>query len=353
MQWGGLEIEILEVKIDINMKEYIIACLFLFSCGVNAQQTDFPAPIYANPNYCGSCDPEIVWNPCTEEWIFFYTGRRPALGVAATCGNPIGVATSKDFIHWAFEGYCMFDGEGGKPDSEHTFWAPGVIIDGNEAHMFVTYKEDATPPWGIGGCIAHYKAPIANMLSGWKRVNVTISEDNCLDASVIKLKNGKFRMYYVGGINNPETKGRKTIRYAESDSLYNWQVKGNVLGEVNDNAVHGLGYQEGVYVFQLKGRFYMLTDPHKGLATYSSDDGVIWKYHGQIMQTGTSSRTLDWSQARHPSVIVKDNKAYMVYHVEPFRSEKAKGAGLEKHQRYAFIQMTELECTENGIKRLE
>ena len=41
-------------------------------------------------------------------------------------------------------------------------------------------------------------------------------------------------MYYVGGINNPETKGRKTIRYAESDDLDNWIVKGNVLGDVND-----------------------------------------------------------------------------------------------------------------------
>lgn len=336
------------------MKGYIIICLLLLSCGVAGQQTgELPAPIYADPYYCGSCDPEIVWNSATGEWLFFYTGRRPALGVAATCGNPIGVATSRDFKNWAFKGYCLFDGKGGKPDSEHTFWAPGVIIDGDEAHMFVTYKEDATPPWGTGGCIAHYKAPVTDMLNGWKRVDVTIGEDNCLDASVVKLENGKFRMYYVGGINNPETKGRKTIRYAESDDLDNWIVKGNVLGDVNDKKVHGLGYQEGVYVFRLKGRFYMLTDPHKGLATYSSDDGVTWKYHGQIMKTGSSSRILDWSQARHPSVIVKDDKAYIIYHVEPFRSENAKGSKLEKHQRYAFIQMAALECTQNGIKRLK
>lgn len=336
------------------MKGYIIICLLLLLCGVAGQQTgELPAPIYADPYYCGSCDPEIVWNSATGEWLFFYTGRRPALGVAATCGNPIGVATSRDFKNWAFKGYCLFDGKGGKPDSEHTFWAPGVIIDGDEAHMFVTYKEDATPPWGTGGCIAHYKAPVTDMLNGWKRVDVTIGEDNCLDASVVKLENGKFRMYYVGGINNPETKGRKTIRYAESDDLGNWIVKGNVLGDVNDKKVHGLGYQEGVYVFRLKGRFYMLTDPHKGLATYSSDDGVTWKYHGQIMKTGSSSRTLDWSQARHPSVIVKDGKAYIIYHVEPFRPENAKGSGLEKHQRYAFIQMAALKCTQNGIKRLK
>ena len=92
------------------MKGYIIICLLLLSCGVKAQQTEeLSAPIYADPYYCGSCDPEIVWNSAIGEWLFFYTGRRPALGVAATCGNPIGVATSRDFKNWAFKGYCLFD----------------------------------------------------------------------------------------------------------------------------------------------------------------------------------------------------------------------------------------------------
>lgn len=332
----------------------ITSLLLLFSIFVRAQQTEcISAPIFADPNYCGSCDPEIIWNPATEEWIFFYTGRRPAQGVAATCGNPIGMATSKDFRNWAFRGYCLFDGKGGKPDNENTLWAPGIIIEGDYAHMFVTYREGSTPPWGKRGGIVHYKAPVTDMLNGWKRVDVTLDDSSCLDVSVIKLESGKFRIYYVGSANNPEAKRRKTIRFAESDNLNTWQVKGDVLGDVNDNEVHGLGYQEGVYVFRLNGRFYMLTDPHKGLATYSSDDGITWQYHGQIMKAGTSSRTLDWSQARHPSVIVKNNKPYIVYHVEPFRPEKVQAPELEKHQRYAFIQMAELECSENGIRRLK
>lgn len=331
---------------------YVTIILLLFPGALKSQQmVEFSAPIYADPYYCGSCDPEIVWNSFSGEWMCFYTGRRPALGVAATCGNPIGVAVSRDLKNWMFRGYCLFDGEGGKPDSRHTFWAPGIILNGDEAHMFVTYKEDATPPWGTGGCIAHYKTSVDDMLNGWKRVDVTIGEDDCLDASVIKLENGNFRVYYVGGVNNQDTKGRKTIRYAESSNLNDWTVKGDVKGEVNDKKVHGIGYQEGVYVFLWKGRFYMLTDPHKGLATYSSDDGITWKYHGQIMETGTSSRTLDWSQARHPSVLVQDDRTYIFYHVEPFRPEKVKGSELEKHQRYAFIQMAELKCSENGIQR--
>lgn len=94
----------------------------------------------------------------------------------------------------------------------------------------------------------------------------------------------------------------------------------------------------------------MLTDPHVGLANYSSEDGITWKYHGQIMTAGTSDRTLDWSQGRHPSVFVnKKNEAFIFYHVEPFREGKEANL-LEKHQRYTFLQMAEIKCSKDGIK---
>lgn len=310
------------------------------------------APIYADPVYCGSCDPEIVFNHKHNKWMIFYTSRRPVKGIAATVGNPIGVCVSDNFTDWSFLGYCKFDGVGGKPDSEQTRWAPGIIIDGDTAHMFVTFKEDARPPWGTGGSIVHYVAPVDDMLNGWKKAEISIDEEDCLDASIVKLDNGKFRMYYVGGVNNPETGGRKTIRYAESEDLYSWKSKGNVLGDVNDISVHKIRYQEAVYVFVYDGVYYMLTDPHKGLATYASSDGITWMYHGQIMQTGTSTRILDRTQARHPSVIVYKDIPYIFYHVEPFRPDKAKGSNLEIHQRYSFLQMSELECDSCGIKRI-
>lgn len=314
-------------------------------------EKEIPAPIFADFHYCGSCDPEIVWNPVQKEWMIFYTGRRPMLGQSSACGTPIGVCTSKDMVNWRFKGYCAFDGEGGKPDSEHTFWAPGIIIEGDEAHMFVTYKEDTTPPWGTGGCIVHYVAPVSNMLSGWKRIGVVVNEDRCLDASLIKLPSGIFRMYYVGGTDHSKGK-RKMIRYAESKDLNSWEMKGDVKGDVNNYNVHSLGYQEAVYVFMYKERFYMLTDPHEGLATYSSEDGIAWKYHGQIMKADTSDRTLDWSQARHPSVWVdKDKNAFIFYHVEPFREGK-EAKVLEKHQRYTFLQMAKIVCDAEGIKVL-
>lgn len=328
---------------------YLIFCLCLAtSCSVK-NGGEIPAPIFADSHYCGSCDPEIVWNPETREWIIFYTGRRPALGMASACGTPIGVCTSKDMRHWKFQGYCTFDGEGGMPDSEHTYWAPGCIVKDSVMHMFVTYKEDATPPWGTGGCIVHYTAPLSDVVNGWKRVDVVIDEDRCLDASVIQLPSGLYRMYYVGGTEYMKN-NKKMIRYAESRDLYSWKMKGEVLGDVNNFELHAFPYQEAVYVFLYKKRFYMLTDPHVGLANYSSEDGITWKYHGLILKAGTSERTLDWSQGRHPSVYVnKENEAFIFYHVEPYRDGKEANL-LEKHQRYAFLQMARIICSEKGIE---
>ena len=126
------------------MRKILICFVLAFGMSCFAKNiVDIPAPLYADSHYCGSCDPEIIWNPELKEWMIFYTGRRPALGQASACGTPIGVCTSKDMKHWKFQGYCTFDGEGGKPDSEHTFWAPGCIVKDGLIHMFVTYKEDA------------------------------------------------------------------------------------------------------------------------------------------------------------------------------------------------------------------
>lgn len=322
--------------------------LCAMSLFLSCRNSGLPAPVYADPVYCGSCDPEVVWNAEEQLWYMFYTGRRPALGVAATCGNPIGVAVSQNLKDWTFKGYCRFDGEGGEPDCEHTFWAPALIIRDGRAHMFVTYKEDATPPWGTGGCIAHYTAPADDMVNGWERQEISVGEDDCLDACVVELPDGMFRMYYVGRDETLPRKSPKTIRYAESRDLVSWTVFGDVKGDVNDRKAHPFAYQEGVFVIRAGSRYYMVADPHKGLSTYSSDDGITWKYHGQIMEEGWSQRTLDRSQARHPSVVRSKGKLYIIYHTEPFRPEGVPGSALGKHQRYAFIQIAELRPGRDG-----
>ena len=51
-----------------------------------------PKPLFFDPHYHGSCDPEIVWNACTGEWWIFYTARRATREHGTYVGTPIGVA---------------------------------------------------------------------------------------------------------------------------------------------------------------------------------------------------------------------------------------------------------------------
>ena len=106
------------------MKHLLAGILVWVIWGLCSCQSDgkviIPSPIYVDNHYHGPADPEITWNPKTEEWMIFYTSRRPFKDQASYVGTPVGVAVSKDFVHWKFAGYCSFDGVGGQPDSEKT-----------------------------------------------------------------------------------------------------------------------------------------------------------------------------------------------------------------------------------------
>lgn len=121
----------------------LITFLFLQSSlfAQKVQRTP-PSPLYADPIYNGSRDPEIFYNPYKKEYWIYYTASRPYTGKGNFVGTPIGITTSNDLINWRFIGYCSFDGVAGKPDVAHTYWAPGVYVEGDTAHMFVTYKSD-------------------------------------------------------------------------------------------------------------------------------------------------------------------------------------------------------------------
>lgn len=172
------------------MKHLLAGILVWVIWGLCSCQSDgkviIPSPIYVDNHYHGPADPEITWNPKTEEWMIFYTSRRPFKDQASYVGTPVGVAVSKDFVHWKFAGYCSFDGVGGQPDSEKTYWAPGVIVEGDSAHMFVTLKDDSTPVWGGPSNIVHFSAPLEDMISGWRRVNTVVDTPISIDATVVK-----------------------------------------------------------------------------------------------------------------------------------------------------------------------
>ena len=312
-----------------------------------------PRPLFSDPNYNGSCDPEVVWNSASKEWWVYYTARRATRETGTYVGTPIGAISSKDLINWKFRGYLTLDGIEGKPDMPKTFWAPGVISHDGNLHMFLTYKNNANPPWGGKGEIRHYVTPLAKPLSGWqKRDTPGFSQPDPIDASILKI-DGLFYAYYRVG------QGRG-IHLAISKDLNHWNTKGPCGGDVNAPAdTRGFDYQEAPYAFSWKGSYWMLTDPHKGLAVYQSDDGITWKQKRRILQE-PGEGAADATRARHPSVAVVNDRAFIFYHTEPYRRyPSVPPQQRTQKEKLSFLQMAELDirngeiiCDRNSIINL-
>lgn len=295
-----------------------------------------PKPLFDNPDYHGSCDPEVVWNESAKEWWIFYTARRSTRETGTYVGNPIGVIASADLHTWRNLGYASFDGLPGKPDMPVTFWAPGIVRQGDIYHMFVTYKPTATPPWGGDGEIRHYVAPAGDLLNGWKlSMPPNFPQPDPIDATLIQVGD-TFRAYYRVGRGGG-------IQWSTSTDLRHWEHRGACPGDINAPAQQrGFDYQEAPFVFKFRSSYWLLTDPHKGLAVYQSPDGITWKLQGRILERpGTGSQ--DATPARHPSVAVIGDRAFLFYHTEPNRPYPTPPP--EKRtvtQKISFLQIAEL-----------
>ncbi|MEM7473527.1 MAG: sulfatase-like hydrolase/transferase [Planctomycetota bacterium] len=302
---------------------------------------DVTSPLFADPHYNGSCDPEVVWNENEKEWFVYYTARRATRKNATYVGTPIGVISSPDLASWRFRGYCSFDGTKGKPDNANTHWAPGIIVRDGQLHMFATYKDSAEAPWGGDGVIRHYVAPLDDPVDGWRLVGVPeLNQPDPIDVSLIQVAD-EFRAYYRVG------KGGG-IQWATSTDLEHWENQGKCLGDVNSDQ-RGFGYQEAPYVFQFQNKFWMLTDPHNGLAVFHSSDGVTWRRQRRILKeegTGKADTTL----ARHPSVAIVGERAFIFYHTEPNRPYPSPPAEQRTpHQKISFLQMAELKIQDGQL----
>jgi hypothetical protein len=333
------------------MKKYLWLVLVILPFWSHTQTVKTtPSPLFIDPNYHGSCDPEVVWNEADKYWYIYYTSRRATIDNLFTA-TPLGVIKSKDLVHWDFAGYCTFDGIGGTKDMPSTFWAPAIIAEKGELHMFVTWKPDTTTakgPWGGASKIVHYKTPLSNPIDGWQKVvDMHDSTYNALDATVFKKEDG-FHVWFKG---KKAGEKKNALFHRASKDLKSWEDKGFSQSDVfNENAT-GEKFEEAPYVFHWKNKYWMLTDPHKGLMVYESNDAENWKYQGIILKE-SGNKTLDNSRARHCSVIVKNDRAFIVYHVEPWRDYDS-GIGIPKQpilNRRAVLQMGELKLKDGKIE---
>ncbi len=288
-------------------------------------------PVYRDPVFDGPTDPVLCWNKQEKKWFMFYTSRRanmPGLeGASWVHGTKIGVAESSDGVNWKYRGTADIDY--GK--SDYTFWAPEIVEHDGKYHMYLTVVPGIFKDWNASRDIVHLTS---DDLLKWKyESTLKLSADRVIDACVLRLSDGTWRMWY----NNE--RDRKSIYYADSPDLYHWTDGGKAVGDQSG---------EGPKTFHWQGKQWLITDVWRGLAVYSSDDGLKWNRQpgANLLQTWGVGKD-DQDIGRHCDVVVSGDRAFLYYFTHPGIRTDEKENFAEK--RRSSIQVVELKYADGKI----
>ena len=269
-----------------------------------SQTATTPAPLYRDPVWDGAADPVLVWNPKKKAWWMFYTQRRAKAdvpGVEWCHDTPIGIAESRDQgMTWNYKGTAKLSYPGGA-----TFWSPDIIKakDGTY-HMFVSFvpgPADTHRNWGGHRYILQYTC---KDLESWTfKQRIPLPSDYCIDASLVHLESGVWRMWF-----KDEGHGSKTYA-VDSKDLETWTPS-------DDPGVSKL-YGEGPKAFEFAGYKWLIKDPDSGLDVYRSNDFKNWQYQGKILEK-PGIRNSDGSIGKHADVVVCGTRAYIIYFTHPY-----------------------------------
>lgn len=288
-------------------------------------------PLFRDPIYDGAADPTVIWNQMEKKWFMFYTNRRANVkgldGVTWVHGTRIGIAESSDGgAAWQYLDTCNIP----FPYNE-THWAPEVIEHDGVYHMYLSYVPGIFTDWNHPRHIIHLTS---KDLINWKyESTLRLASNRVIDACIITLPGGNWRMWY----NNEAD--AKSIYYADSKNLYNWEDKGKAVGDQ-------MG--EGPKVFQWNDKYWMLTDVWDGLAVYKSEDLILWKrIPGNLLKTPGKGKD-DMVKGQHPDVIVNNGRAYLFYFTHPGQVDSIHKDNMYEKRR-SSIQVVELEYKNGQI----
>ena len=287
-----------------------------------------PAPLFRDPIYDGAADPVVIWNRQERAWWLLYTNRRanvPCRGVAWVHGTDIGIASSADRGHtWRYRGVLAgLEFERGR----NTFWAPEVLWHDGRYHMYVSYVPGVPHDWSGPRSIVHLTS--ANLWDWQYEQSLELSSDRVIDAAVLRLPNGRWRMWY-----KDEAHGAHTYA-ADSDDLYHWTVRGPAITDCP---------HEGPNVFFWQQRYWMITDPWAGLGVYRSVDAEHWDRQANILDR-PGTRPDDGRTGGHADVLVQGNRAFIFYFTHPDRDPAVRYSMDEVapyHDKRTAIQVAEL-----------
>jgi sucrose-6-phosphate hydrolase SacC (GH32 family) len=286
--------------------------------------------LFHDPIHDGAADPVVVWNRARKTWWMFYTNRRADLddpnGVTWVRGTHIGIAESADGgAHWHYVSEA--DIPYGQPD--YTFWAPEVIDVDGTYHMFLTVVPGTFDTWQHPRHILHLTSK--DLLHWTPLDNVNLDSDRTIDACVFRLPNGDWRLWYKNEADSSK------VYFSDSPDLVHWTAKG--IATTN----HG----EGPVVFQWHGSYWLINDPHAGLAVFRSDDLATWHQQSDNLLREPGTRPTDRAMGSHADVVVDAaGRAWLFYFTQQGgenASANTKGAG-----RRSVLQVTELH-EKNGI----
>jgi len=265
-------------------------------------------PLFRDPIHDGAADPVVVWNRARKTWWIFYTNRRADLadnnGVTWVHGTRIGIAESPDGgAHWQY----VSEADIPVPSPGYTLWAPEIIDTGGTYHMFLTVVPGTFTDWNHPRHILHLTS---KDLLHWKPLaDANLESDRTIDACIFRVPSGLWRLWYKNEADSSK------VYFSDSPDLVHWTAKG--IATTN----HG----EGPVVFQWRGSYWLINDPHAGLAVFRSSDLTTWQQQPKNLLSEPGTHPTDRAMGNHADVVVDGSGRAWLFYFTQQGGDDAKG----------------------------
>jgi hypothetical protein len=150
-----------------------------------------------------------------------------------------------------------------------------------------------------------------------------LKSDRVIDACVIQLANGAWRMWYK------DERRQRPLSYADSPDLYHWEAKGSAVTDLSG---------EGPKVIHWKGRYWLIADCwSRGMRVWTSEDCLNWRLQQQPLY------------GSHGDVVVSGDRAWWFFFGGPQMGASTADGGPQRRGRATAINVVELSVTDGVL----